>query len=66
VPPSSLQLTSDSRTRARLDRVLASASVALGDTAGAGQAATRQLATAHQLGDDELMALAHNLLGMVA
>jgi predicted ATPase/DNA-binding SARP family transcriptional activator len=60
------QLTADPRTRARLDRVLASASVALGDTAGAGQAATRQLATAHQLGDDELIALAHNLLGMVA
>jgi predicted ATPase len=60
------QLTADPRTRARLDRVLASASVALGDTAGAGQAAARQLATAHQLGDDELIALAHNLLGMVA
>ena len=60
------QLTADLRTRARLDRVLASAAVALGDTAGASQAATRQLATARQLGDDELIALAHNLLGMVA
>jgi predicted ATPase/DNA-binding SARP family transcriptional activator len=60
------QLTADPRTRARLDRLLASASAALGDTAGASQAATRQLAVGHQLGDHELIALAHNLLGMVA
>jgi predicted ATPase/DNA-binding SARP family transcriptional activator len=60
------QLTADPRTRARIDRVLASASVALGDTAGASQAASRQLAIGHQLGDHELIALAHNLLGMVA
>jgi predicted ATPase/DNA-binding SARP family transcriptional activator len=60
------QLTADRRSRARLDRVLASASVALGHIAGAGQAATRQLAIGRELGDDELIALAHNLLGMVA
>ena len=46
--------------------MLASTSVALGDIDQAGQAATRQLATGHQIGDDELIALAHNLLGMVA
>jgi predicted ATPase len=60
------RLTADRRSRARLDRVLASASVALGDITEAGQAATRQLATGQELGDDELIALAHNLLGMVA
>ena len=60
------QIATGEATRARLDRVLASASLALGDIAQADQAATRQLATGHQLGDDELIALAHNLLGMVA
>ena len=39
---------------------------ALGDITEADQAATRQLATGHELADDELIALAHNLLGMVA
>ncbi len=60
------QITAGKRTRARLDRVLASASVALGDIAEAGTAATAQLAAGRELGDDELIALAHNLLGMVA
>jgi uncharacterized protein len=60
------QLTTDERTRARLDRVLASTSVALGDIAQASKAATSQLTAGRELGDDELIALAHNLLGMVA
>jgi len=60
------QITAGKGTRARLDRVLASTSVALGDIDQAGQAASRQLAIGDQIGDDELIALAHNLLGMVA
>jgi predicted ATPase/DNA-binding SARP family transcriptional activator len=52
--------------RARLLRVLASAALAQGDTVGAVDAARRQLDAAQRLADEELAALARNLLGMAA
>ncbi len=59
-------LTSDPRAYARLDRVIASTSVAQGDVLRAEQAARRQLDAGRRLGDELLIALAHNLLGMAA
>jgi predicted ATPase/DNA-binding SARP family transcriptional activator len=56
----------DPRAGARLDRALASTSVALGDLAAAEPAAARQLEAGRRLGDHELIALAYNLLGMAA
>lgn len=59
-------ITDDPAVRARLDRALASASIAQGDLTQAVVAATRQLQLAQLVGDEEQIALAHNLLGMVA
>jgi len=56
----------DPRVRARLLRVLASTALAQGDTAAAVDAAYRQLDAAQGLPEEELVALAHNLLGMAA
>jgi predicted ATPase/DNA-binding SARP family transcriptional activator len=56
----------DAHVRARLLRVLASTAIAQGDTDEAVDAARRQLDTAQSLQDVELVALAHNLLGMAA
>ncbi len=61
-----LGFESDPRIHARLLRVLASTALAQGDTAAAIDAACRQLDTARNLPDMELVALAHNLLGMAA
>jgi predicted ATPase/DNA-binding SARP family transcriptional activator len=54
------------RVRARLLRVLASTALAQGDTAAAVDAAYRLLDAAQGLPEEELVALAHNLLGMAA
>lgn len=61
-----LGFESDPRICARLLRVLASTALAQGDAAAAVEAAGRQLDAAQGLPDDELAALAHNLLGMAA
>ena len=61
-----LGFESDPRIHARLLRVLASTALAQGDTAAAVDAACRQLDAAQGLPDEELVALAHNLLGMAA
>jgi tetratricopeptide (TPR) repeat protein len=61
-----LGFESDSRIQTRLLRVLASTALAQGDTAAAVDAAGRQLDAAQRLPDKELVALAHNLLGMAA
>jgi predicted ATPase/DNA-binding SARP family transcriptional activator len=61
-----LGFESDPRIRARLLRVLASTTLAQGDTAAAVEAARRQLEAAQRLPDEELVALAYNLLGMAA
>ena len=61
-----LDFESDPRIHARLLRVLASAALCPGDTAAAVDAARRQLHAAQHLPDEELVALAHNLLGMAA
>ncbi len=61
-----LGFENDPRIRARLLRVLASTALAQGDTAAAVDAACRQLDAAQDLPDEELVALAHNLLGMAA
>jgi predicted ATPase/DNA-binding SARP family transcriptional activator len=61
-----LGFESDPRIRARLLRVLASTALAQGDTAAAVDAAGHQLDLAKRLPDEELVALAHNLLGMAA
>lgn len=57
-------LTTDPRTRARLDRTLGSTSIAQGDIAATEQAVTRLLRAGRELGDDELIALGLNLQGM--
>jgi predicted ATPase/DNA-binding SARP family transcriptional activator len=56
----------DAHIHARLLRVLASTALAQGDTAAAVDAAGRQIDAAQRLPDEELLALAHNLLGMAA
>jgi predicted ATPase/DNA-binding SARP family transcriptional activator len=56
----------DPRVRARLLRVLASTALTQGDTASAVDTAYRLLDAAQGLPDEELVALAHNLLGMAA
>ena len=61
-----LGFESDPRIHARLLRVSASTALAQGDTAAAVDAACRQLDAAQGLPDKELVALAHNLLGMAA
>ena len=61
-----LGLENDPRIHTRLLRVLASTALAQGDTAAAVDAAGRQLDAAQGLPDEELVALAHNLLGMAA
>jgi predicted ATPase/DNA-binding SARP family transcriptional activator len=61
-----LRFESDPRIHARLLRGLASTALAQGDTAAAVDAAGRQLDAAQRLPDEELVALAHNLLGMAA
>jgi predicted ATPase/DNA-binding SARP family transcriptional activator len=61
-----LGFESDGRVRARLSRVLASTALAQGDIAAAVEAARRQLDITQGLADEELVALAHNLLGMAA
>ena len=61
-----LGFESDPRVHTRLLRVLASTALAQGDTAAAVEAACRQLDAAQALPDKELVALAHNLLGMAA
>lgn len=61
-----LGFESDPRIHTRLLRTLASAALAQGDTAAAVDAAGRQLDAAQGLPDEELVALAHNLLGMTA
>jgi tetratricopeptide (TPR) repeat protein len=64
--PSALSFETDPRVRARLLRVLASSALAQGDTAVAVDAARHQLDSAQAIHDEELVALAHNLLGMAA
>jgi predicted ATPase/DNA-binding SARP family transcriptional activator len=59
-------LETDPRIRARLLRVLASTALAQGDTTAAVDAARQQLAAAQGLPDEDLVALANNLLGMAA
>jgi predicted ATPase/DNA-binding SARP family transcriptional activator len=61
-----LGFESDPRIGARLLRVMASTALAQGDTAAAVEAARRQLEAAQRLPDEELVALAYNLLGMAA
>jgi predicted ATPase len=61
-----LGLETDPRIRARLLRVLASTALAQGDTTAAVDAAQHQLAAAQGLPDENLVALANNLLGMAA
>jgi len=63
---SALSFETDTRVRARLLRVLASSALAQGDTAVAVDAARHQLDSAQAVHDEELVALAHNLLGMAA
>jgi tetratricopeptide (TPR) repeat protein len=63
---SALSFETDPCVRARLLRVLASSALAQGDTAVAVDAARHQLDSAQAIHDDELVALAHNLLGMAA
>jgi predicted ATPase/DNA-binding SARP family transcriptional activator len=63
---STLSFETDPRVRVRLLRVLASSALAQGDTAVAVDAARHQLDSAQAIHDEELVALAHNLLGMAA
>ena len=63
---SALSFETDPRVHARLLRVLASSALAQGDTAVAVDAARHQLDLAQTIHDEELVALAHNLLGMAA
>jgi predicted ATPase len=61
-----LSTETDSHIRVRLLRTLASTALAQGDAAMAVDHAQRQLEAATALPDLELVALAHNLLGMAA
>ena len=61
-----LGFESDPYIHARLLRVLASTALAQGHAAAAVDAARRQLDAAQRLPDEELVALADNLLGMAA
>ncbi len=63
---SALSFETDPHIRARLLRVLASSALAQGDTAVAVDTARHQLDSAQAVHDEELVALAHNLLGMAA
>ena len=63
---SALNFETDPRVRARLLRVLASSALAQGDTLVAVDAARHQLDSAQTIHDEELVALAYNLLGMAA